>query len=139
MKRDIIELRNSKDNVFVTVYFDEKIEATVDIWKGPFENSENFQTGLYHVLQNIKKNRSVKWLADISKIEGSFEHSREWIAKKIVPEAKEYGLKYEALVLPDNIFSMLSVQETLEVYEDSVIIRVFGTQTDAIQWLDSKV
>jgi len=47
------------------------------------------------------------------------------------------GLKYEALVLPNNIFAMLSVQETLTVISN-LEIRIFGDVQVAADWLRSK-
>lgn len=118
------------------VRYDREIEATVDVWTGDFESQENLRRGLELVLQNIEKNKSAKWLADLSQIEGSFEESRGWITNNVVPRAMKLGLKYEALVLPKNIFAMLSVQETL-IEIEGLKIRTFGDTHEAIAWLNS--
>ena len=138
MENDLIQLKNSKGEVFVTIRFDLALNATVDTWCGEFESKENFRKGLLQVLKNIKKNKSERWLADLSKIEGSFSHSQQWISLTILPVAKSYGLKYEAIVLPNDIFSMLSVQESMEFIDYEVLIRLFGTKDKAIAWLNSK-
>jgi hypothetical protein len=71
-------------------------------------------------------------------IEGDFEFAKSFIAGTLVPQAMKYGLQFEALVLPDNIFAMLSVQETLQKIE-GLEIRSFGTVEEATRWLNESI
>lgn len=137
MQADKKILKNSKGDVYVTVFFDEEIQATTDIWTGEFETQEQFFEGLILVLENIKQFSSEKWLADLSRIEGDFEFARDYISQKVVPEGMRYGLQYEALVVPNTIVPMLAVQETLPLINDFEI-RIFGSRDDAVRWLNSK-
>lgn len=137
MKNDIVSLKNSKGSEYVTVYYDKKLGATIDVWIGDFESNENFIEGLNLVLENIKHNKSRKWLADLTKIEGDFSFMKEYILKFIIPHAKEAGLLYEALVLPYDIFAILSVQTALEEFE-GIEIHLFPTVIEAGDWLNSK-
>lgn len=131
------ELRNSTGDIYVTVYYDDDSKCTVDVWTGKFEDAEHFSYGLMAVLENIKEFKAKKWLADLTQIEGDFEFAKSFIAETIVPIAMRYGLQFEALVLPDNIFAMLSVQETLQKINE-LEIRCFGTVEEAKDWLASK-
>ncbi|HEY0655611.1 MAG TPA: hypothetical protein VGD65_20900 [Chryseosolibacter sp.] len=131
------ELKNSAGEIYVTIYFDSEAACTVDVWTGNFETIENFTYGLMTVLQNIKHFNAKKWLADLSRIDGDFEFAKSFIADTIVPQAIRYGLQFEALVLPDNIFAMLSVQETLQKI-DHLEICCFGTVEEAKEWLANK-
>jgi hypothetical protein len=137
MKTDLVALINSKGHEYVVVYYDTLLNATIDEWVGNFETKENFKAGLNLVLANITKNRSKKWLADLTKIEGDFSPMKDYILEVIVPEAKKVGLRYEAVVLPFNIFAMLSVQSTVDEFEDFAI-KIFLTVDDATTWLKSK-
>lgn len=132
------ELQNSAGETYVTVYYDDDCKWTVDIWTGKFESVENFTYGLMTVLENIREFRAKKWLADLSRIEGDFSFAKSFIAETVVPRAMKYGLEYEALVLPNNIFAMLSVQEALQKIND-LEIRIFGTVEDAKDWLAAKI
>jgi hypothetical protein len=132
------ELRNSAGQIYVTVYYEDDWRCTVDVWTGKFESPENMTYGLMTVLENIKEFRAKKWLADLTKIEGDFEFAKLFIAETVVPQAMRYGLEFEALVLPNNIFAMLSVQETLQKIND-LEIRIFGTVEDAKDWLNEKI
>lgn len=137
MKRDITSLTNAKGLQYVTVYYDTKLNATVDKWVGEFETKENFISGLDLVLSNIQKNNSRKWLADLTKIEGDFSFMKSYILEFIIPQAKKSGLLYEALVLPFNIFAILSVQTAMEEV-NGIEIHLFPSVEEAAGWLSSK-
>lgn len=138
MELDKNELKNSTGNIYVQVFFDTSCSATTDVWTGDFETKENFEAGLALVVQNIKKFQAKKWLADLSNMQGSFEPARDFILKSVIPEAINHGLRYEALVLPDNIFAMLSVQDAMEKIDNDFSIRLFGSITEAREWLNSR-
>lgn len=137
MKDDVVSFTNSKGIIYLTVYYDTDLKATVDEWVGEFESKENFILGLNSVLDNIKKHQSRNWLADLSKIEGDFSFMKDYILKFIIPEAKEAGLFYEAIVLPYNIFAILAVQTAMEEYE-GIEIHLFSSVGEASEWLKSK-
>jgi hypothetical protein len=137
MQEELATLKNSEGDIYVSVFYDTDLQATTDVWTGKFETQENFFEGLKLVLDNIKNRSAVKWLADLSNIEGDFEFARDYISKRVVPEAMKYGLLYEALVLPNTIVPMVAVQETLQHINDFQI-RIFGTVEDAKRWLRSK-
>jgi hypothetical protein len=138
MKLGSKTLKNSSGSVYVTVYYDLDLAATVDIWKGPFETVDNFKKGLELVLENIQQFKAKKWLADISLMEGNFEFAKEYIPHQIIPRAMDYGLQCEALVLPHNIFTLLSVQETQLQQINHFELRLFATIEDAKEWINSK-
>lgn len=131
-------LINSAGQTYVTVYFDESLGATVDVWTGRFETEENFKAGLALVLESVKTNQCDKWLADLSQIDGNFDFAQPYILNYIIPEAMRSGLRYEALVLPNNIFAMLSVQETMEKMDTPLRFQIFGDVEKAKMWLRSK-
>lgn len=137
MKLDEKILFNSKGHPFVSIYYDDVLGATIDIWTGVFETEENMKEGLRLVLKNILKYNSKKWLADLSKIEGDFSFAQEYIAHQVVPEAMSYGLRFEALVIPQSIISMLSVQQTLQIF-NHLELRMFAHAEEARVWLESK-
>jgi hypothetical protein len=137
MKHDERVLFNSEGLPYVSIYFDDVLQATTDIWTGAFETEENMKEGLRLVLKNILKYNSKKWLADLSQIEGDFSFAQEYIAHEVVPKAMSYGLQFEALVIPKSIIGMLAVQETLQIF-NHLEIRMFGSVDEATAWLNSK-
>lgn len=138
MKLGLTELKNQSGRVYATIYFDTVLKATVDIWQGPFGNTDNLKQGLMLVLDNIKEHKSKKWLADISLMEGNFDLAKNFIARNIIPRAMELGLQCEALVLPNEVFALVSVQEAGLQMINHFELRMFATVEDATSWLESK-
>jgi hypothetical protein len=138
MHHTIQHLKNSKNETYVTIYYDDTLEAVVDVWTGSFENPENFYEGLGLVLTTIETHHAKKWLADLSQIQGDFAFARGFITAEVIPTAMKHGLLFEALVLPDDIFAMLSVSEAMQMV-DHLQIRLFGTVDEATAWLNSKI
>lgn len=134
MSSNKVVLTNSRNEPYVSIYYNDTLQASVDVWVGDFESKENFILGLSFVLECIKKNNARKWLADLSGIEGDFSFMKAHIIHHIIPEAKKFGLQYEALVLPHNIFGLLSVQTAMEEIE-GIEIRLFATVEQAVAWL----
>lgn len=137
MKADMVALINGKGQQYVSVYYDNILKATVDEWVGDFETKENFISGLDIVLKNIQENNSKKWLADLTQIEGDFSFMKNHILEFVIPKAKKAGLLYEALVLPFNIFAILSVQTAMEEI-NGIEIHLFSSVEEASNWLRSK-
>lgn len=131
-------LKNSNGEIFVSVFYDPTLGATTDIWTGDFESQQNFILGLDLILHNMVRNKSRKWLADLSLIKGDFSFVREYIPTNIIPIATKAGLRYEALVLPHDVFSMLSVQVALFEINEDIEIRLFDNAQEAKDWLKSK-
>jgi hypothetical protein len=138
MKMGLKELRTPDGRVYATIYFDTALNATVDVWTGPFGHTLNLKKGLMLVLDNIKQHRSKKWLADISLMEGNFDLAKNFIAQHIIPKAMDLGLRCEALVLPHNVFAMVSVQETGLQMINHFELRMFATVQEAKDWLHLK-
>ena len=138
MKLSLQQLRDSSGRVYATIYFDTELNATVDVWEGPFGSTDNLKHGLMLVLNNIKEFGSKKWLADISLMQGSFELAKDFIAHEIIPKAMQLGLKCEALVLPDEVFALVSVQEAGSQLDNPFELRMFATVEDATAWLSTK-
>jgi hypothetical protein len=86
------------------------------------------------VLDNIAEYKSKKWLADISLMEGNFERAKDFIARNIIPKAMELGLQCEPLVLPNEIFALVSAQETGLQIINHFELRMFATVEEATTW-----
>ena len=120
------------------VYFEDDWRCTVDIWTGAFESVVNFTNGLMLVLDNIREFRSKKWLTDFRRIDGDFSFANPFLSEMLVPRAINYGLEFEAVVVPDTIFSRMSVKETIKKVKN-LEIRIFGSLDDATDWLNEKI
>jgi hypothetical protein len=130
------QYKNSAGGVYATVGYDEKNKCVYDTWEGMFGSQENFKTVLLYITQVIEERKAVCWLADLSKMSGSFDGSKEWIISTIMPKVVRAGLMYEAIVLPKNVFSKLSTKDTVTKI-NNFEIRQFDDVEKAKAWLNS--
>lgn len=127
-------LRNSFGDVFVTIEINEELNCIQDTWGHPFETQENFRNALEVIVDLLKKHNLQKWLADLREMKGSWDFNRNWMVDELMPKARKAGLKYEAIVVPKQIFSKLSTVETISLLE-GYEIRQFDDIEKAKTWL----
>jgi hypothetical protein len=129
---------NAAGKVYATVSYDEQKNCIKDVWEGSFGNSDNFKTVLTYVASQIEEKKITKWLADLRKMEGSFDSSSEWIQKEIMPKVLKAGLISEAVVLPKNIFSKLSARDTI-IKVNKFELQQFEDIEKAEKWIHESV
>lgn len=130
------QLLNLSGQVYVTISYDEQKGWIQDKWMGNFGTQENFRAGVLSVVEFIENSQGqcTMWLADLSEMKGSWDSSREWLAQQIMPRAIQAGLLFEAVVLPKNIFSKLSTNDTIMRIADFEL-RQFQDAEEAKVWL----
>lgn len=69
-----------------------------------------------------------------SRMSGSFNEINDWLATYFMPKMIEIGLKNNAVVLPQNIFAQLAVEEW-DKKVGGFTTRNFGSVNDALNWL----
>lgn len=121
-------------NDYVSIYHDAEMKLVMDVWEGPFSTGDNFRKAILYVLDVIRLKNCRYWLADLRKMEGSFDSQREWISTEAMPKAKEYGLKKEAILLPTYLYSRLSTKDAASQVK-GIVLRQFDSYDSAIEWL----
>lgn len=128
------QFTKSNGKIYATLYYDEELNAIVDVWEGYYGSVENFNRVLSRVVNFLEEHNWPNWLADLRKLDGPFISSSEFIVKKIAPRVERSGLKREAIVLSENIFAGTSIIDTSEkvtTYE----LRLFDSINEARRWL----
>jgi hypothetical protein len=128
------EFKISPQATYLTIGVDEAVPCVVDIWTGPFGSQLNFRNGMEKVLEVMMNYQYYKWLADLSRMEGSWDSSREWMLTHILPKAIAGGLKFAAIVLPEDAFARLSTLDTIGRL-DGYLVKQFGDFGLARDWL----
>lgn len=126
---------------FFKLYFDEAIRVFKMIWLPTTENmtKNDFKQGLlkyvsyydelkpYGVLHDMRENKFVV-APDV----------QDWTNEHINRRAFEIGLKKVAFLLGHDIFTMVSVEQTMEEKEGALLFTsYFETEEDAWTWLKS--
>jgi hypothetical protein len=128
------QFKNAAGKVYATVSFDEATKCISDTWEGLFGTQENFRTVLLYITNAIEERKAVSWLADLSQMNGSFDGSKQWIIDTVMPRVIGAGLRFEAVVLPKNVFSKLSTTDTI-MKLSNFEIRQFDNLEKAKSWL----
>ncbi|MGD1842797.1 MAG: hypothetical protein ACFB0B_18150 [Thermonemataceae bacterium] len=87
----------------------------------------------------IAAHHSPKKLCNVQALEGAaFDMISDWFEQTLLPQLIEAGMRYNAIVLPEEFFANL----TLDLYGDdsqqaNESQRLFGNQNDAMAWLNS--
>ncbi len=129
------EFQNAEGLIYATVGYDEKSKCIIDTWYGLCGTRDNFRKVLTYIVHLAEDKKAVKWLADLRRMHGSFDDSRDWIAEVIMPGVIRAGLRYEAVVLPHNVFSKLSTKETILKIQNFEL-RQFSDIEKAKLWLE---
>lgn len=127
---------NAKKENYLTISVNHEISCVVDVWDGTFGTQENFRMGLEKVVEVLKEHKLSKWLADLRNMRGSWDSSREWMSKELMPKAIMAGLKYEAVIIPKDVFSKLSTKDTI-MKLGGLELRQFDDYGKAVAWLQS--
>lgn len=129
-------IKNAAGNEYVKIFYNYDLRCVMDVWEGQFGTQDNFKKGLLNVINVMSENPSKYWIADLRKMQGTFDSLREWIATDIMPRAKKLGLEREAILIPSNVFSKLSTKDTI-MKVNGVEIKQFDDYEDAVTWLES--
>lgn len=128
------EFKSSIQHTYLTIGIDESVPCVVDVWTGPFGNQSNFRQGVEKVVEVLIEKKYAKWLADLTRMEGSWDSSRGWMLDELLPKAVKGGLRFEAIILPKDLFARLSAQDTIIKLKD-YHLRQFDNLQEAHSWL----
>lgn len=123
-----------ESNYFIVKY-SEATHAIVSKWiTSP--TSEEFRDGLEVLLQAMMHFKTSKMVSDTTYMGALLSKDQEWAASHWYMRASKIGFSHNAIIIPSDIFTEMSVQSTLDAIEDKVTVtRYFDNLEDAIVWI----
>lgn len=111
-------------------------------WNG-FLDVDNIIKVHEQSLDLIKKNKINNLIEDVRKFSGPFSKANDWFVNTYTPAILKLGVEKTAVILNDNVFTQLSVndlKENPEFKKMGLSYRVFNSIDDANEWIreDSK-
>lgn len=88
------------------------------------------------VLEFMKKNEVISFLNDLKEVKGTFTNLTKWLFENMASMI-ELGLKYDALVLSDDIFTIFAADDFIKK-ATHLEVQVFKSNSEAEQWLDNR-
>ena len=105
-------------------------------WKG-FRTADQLKEVLEgHLYEIFSKNSCSKMLIDNRNMSGSFSSVNDWLANDYMPKLVSNGLMSNAVVLPNNIFAKLAVEDW-DRKINGFSTRNFDDTEKALAWLRS--
>lgn len=129
--------RNADGEPYCTVVYDEKNKWVFDSWSGIFGAQESFRKAVLHWKDLVVAYKTSRGLTDVSRMIGSFDGSKEWMQKIVMPQVVSAGLRHHAMVIPKNIFAKLSAKDYVMIMKDYEV-QMFDDIDKAKKWLLSK-
>lgn len=130
------ELKNEYNETYLQVEYSEEVQAVIMHWIG-FSTHEELIEGMDTGLSCLIENKSTRWVADASRMEGGFTDSNDWLEQDWTPRAQKAGLKTVAFVVSPDIFNEFSTNEYAERNAD-LDNPHFTSVEDAINWIKGK-
>ncbi len=114
--------------------YDENNTCLYQTWIGKTTSPE----WVYYHLELIKilKNYNIdRILVDSTKQAAVCKKDGDWAVKIVTPQLIDNGLRYVAIVLPQEMFARLPIHGYIEQVKDELTIKYFEKKGDAKEWI----
>ena len=127
------------DNDFVKVEYDKQTEIISLTWLVT-PTSEEIRIGLNAGRDFVKDNNVTKWIGDTTHLGVIADEDLEWINTKWFPTLLQAGIKKMAVILPNNVFGQMNVEDIMGTVDTSTGFesRYFDGIEDATNWILNK-
>ncbi len=123
------------DSEFVNIAYREEDRVIIGAWKTT-PTSEEFRTGMNYLLEAMMDFKTGKILADTIYMGAVHPDDQNWSATDWNRRAIAAGFSHNAIVVPSDIFTEMSVEAILDqVGDNGVVNRFFYNMPDALDWI----
>ena len=124
---------------FVTDYaeinYHAESNAIVFTWLIPGSYDE-FRESMEKILEAEQHFKTGKLIVDTNHQGIIHPDNQQWMATDWVERALKIGHSHAAIIMPEDIFSAMSVDELMAAKpEDSILVGYFDNMADAIEWI----
>ncbi|WP_151086887.1 STAS/SEC14 domain-containing protein [Hymenobacter baengnokdamensis] len=131
MKKD---LHNIFGKVSLSIEYDRANHLIYNDWQG-YQTLESIILGANAYLDELVRYKCPYLLNDNTNLMGPWDHAVTWIAEDWTPRAIALGLTHFAHVVSSESFAALSAEAMFTSIGTSFQMRIFGSRTQARQWL----
>jgi hypothetical protein len=128
-------MENYFESECIIVKYSKAVNTIIAIWKTP-PLSEEFRTGMETMLRAMAHFKTGKIVADTVYMGAVHPDDQEWVASDWYNRAAKTGFSHNAIVVPADIFTEMSVEAILNRVENNVAaISYFPNVDEAIAWI----
>jgi hypothetical protein len=120
---------------YIIISYDKDVNAVVLKWLTTPTTSE-FREGLDALIPAMEYFRTGKLITDTTYLGTLYPHDQEWAATDWLNRALKVGYSHIAIILPDDIFTRMSVEDTMsQVAEGITGAAYFNRLEPAGEWM----
>jgi hypothetical protein len=124
-------------------YFDgEFAEVTYDSGMGAivarmdeYAEGEEFRRYMDSIIDAMDATGSDRIIADTSEIPPLDQDDQQWSVVDWAPRAEDSGLEHMAMVMPESVVSEMSIENVVEMSDDTINRELFDELEDAKTWI----
>ena len=124
------------DKEHLAIFYDINTRMVRMKWKG-FATSEQLREGLNEVLEIVKREKSLLWLADLKHMQSINQNDENWIINEWFPKIVLTGVKKLAFVTSLDYFNNASINRIMRSTQPLITFETefFIAAGDATRWL----
>lgn len=121
-------------NEFFKITYHKNINTIASAWiTAP--SSVEFRLGMENLIQAILYFKTGKLISDTTYMGAILPEDQEWAAIDWYARASKAGFSHNAIIVPPDIFTELSVEAILEKVEKGMIRSFFNNEDAAVEWI----
>ncbi|UII29608.1 hypothetical protein LVD17_15005 [Fulvivirga ulvae] len=125
-------------NDYFVIQYDHTNDVLIPGW-GLAPTPDEFKNSMREVISALKHFRATKVVWDTTLLGALLYEVQEWIATDWLREAIESGYTYAAFVVPEEVFTKMSVEETVEMGTANTAgirkTKYFDNMKNAMEWV----
>lgn len=121
-------------DVYATLTYDKDNQWIYLDWNG-FLTVDLVKAGSEELLKMIIELKVAKVLVDNRKVSGPWQAANDWYANDWNPRAVGKGLRFMAVIMSDNLFTQLSLQNFEKITSGVYTVHIFNADAPARNWL----
>jgi hypothetical protein len=120
---------------YASIGYDETAQAMILLWKIGTTSAE-YRNTLNSLLLGMEHFQTSRVIVDTTHLGAIHPDDQEWSISDWTVRAMSSGYTHLAIILPDDIFTQVSVEDTMSLVEDRILqSHYFSSMQEAKEWI----
>ncbi|HEY8936291.1 MAG TPA: hypothetical protein VIM65_13755 [Cyclobacteriaceae bacterium] len=127
-------MQNYFEKDFIAIGYDKTNHLIVLKWKIAPTSAE-FREGLHSLLAAIEQFKTGKVIVDTTHLGTIHPDDQQWSVTEWTQKAMQAGYSKLAIIIPDDIFTQMSVEDAMNSTNNILPFAYFSNMTPAMEWI----
>jgi hypothetical protein len=118
---------------YAQINYDAESNAIVFIWLTP-PSYDEFRNSMEQIIEAEQYFKTGKLIVDTNQQGTIHPDNQQWVAKDWTKRAIEKGHTHAAIIMPKDIFAILSIDDMM-AQVNGIIVGYFNNTEEAIEWI----